>query len=63
MGFDCVRNSIFGVCAFAIPFLCKSLVTLYHFLVFNDTLQVIGKRIRAASQFATEFELEKVIIV
>jgi hypothetical protein len=57
MGFDCLRNSVLGVCAFSIPFLRESICsTLRRFLVLNGSVQAFGARIRAASHFASEFE-------
>ena len=36
MGFDCFRNSIFGVCAFSIPLLCKSILSTLFLVVFSS---------------------------
>lgn len=49
--------AILSLVCVPLPFLFyASRSSLFVILVFNDSLQVFGKRIRAASHFASEFE-------
>ena len=61
MGFDRLRDSFFGVCAFSIPLLCESIFSS-SILVLNGSVQALGKRIRAASHFASEFEKKETTV-
>ena len=63
MGLDRLRNPFFGVCAFSIRLLCEfNILRSSSFLVLNGSVQAFGKRIRAASHFACEFEKKEVTV-